>query len=462
MWRSLLFVACIALVQNSIAGAVEHWSRISLSSQPHDGQMFGGDYLLGNGAPNPIVEIPLDAVRGKWVRFSGLVYYALADIRFTLNVWQDASHRSAYDRLSDAQCDQPSFPSRCAVTLWVPNLATGVTAVAWASQEPGLVSDLVVEVLEPQWTDKNTLVAHTVLSQFRRQYYRRHEVDWSSLQRALDLTPDVPIGIDASALFARQVIARLPGNRHSFVVEHAQGAATHRPVLWPACSEVTKGVWQLTLPGTASANMRSMRKYATMAQRCLTGKQKITHWVVDLRANDGGNMYPMLAALAAFLRSGEIFAFRDHRGNPVDRIAISRSGVSSQGKLILSIALALDAMRNVPLTVLIGPQCASSCEAVALALSARSNTLFAGQETAGLTTSNEVFRLNDRYTVFMTTAWMANPCAQIAPGTLRPEVEIADVDSKSVADIIDMPSLQSWFAKDNAIHPVKRQHRCAF
>lgn len=116
-------------------------------------------------------------------------------------------------------------------------------------------------------------------------------------------------------------------------------------------------------------------------------------WLVDLRANTGGNMWPMIAGLAPLLGEGRVgaFTYPDGMTEPW-RIA---DGTAWWDELPMTeFAVPLPAELP-PVAVLISPQTASSGEATTVAFVGRADTRLFGQDTAGLTTSNEPLFLSD-------------------------------------------------------------------
>ncbi|HVR31222.1 MAG TPA: S41 family peptidase [Acidimicrobiia bacterium] len=116
-------------------------------------------------------------------------------------------------------------------------------------------------------------------------------------------------------------------------------------------------------------------------------------WIVDLRENIGGNMWPMVAGLAPLLGEGEIgsFTYPDGTVEPW-RLEAGVAWWDDQPMTTYEVQVP---EAQPPVAVLIGRQTASSGEATAVAFRGRPNTRTFGQQTAGLTTSNEPLYLSD-------------------------------------------------------------------
>lgn len=110
------------------------------------------------------------------------------------------------------------------------------------------------------------------------------------------------------------------------------------------------------------------------------------HWIVDLRYNGGGNMFPMLAGLSTILGEGEIGGSMDAKGNRFSTWEIK------DGDAYYNDLLHADVEKRCPVdslpkvAVLTSRYTVSSGEVVAVAFKGRPNTRFFGEHTAGFTT----------------------------------------------------------------------------
>jgi C-terminal processing protease CtpA/Prc len=130
-------------------------------------------------------------------------------------------------------------------------------------------------------------------------------------------------------------------------------------------------------------------------------------WIIDLRGNVGGNMWPMIAGLGPILGEsdnlGEFFNTSGHS------VLTYRDGIASEVEDTGERAAypRVDGtpykMKNSPaVAVLIDSWTGSSGEAVAIALRGRPRTRFFGEHTQGASTVNEVFKLSDGASIWLT------------------------------------------------------------
>jgi C-terminal processing protease CtpA/Prc len=127
-------------------------------------------------------------------------------------------------------------------------------------------------------------------------------------------------------------------------------------------------------------------------------------WIIDLRDNPGGNVWPMLAGIGPLLGEGVVSSY-----------------VYPDG-------------RNAGVAVIVGPRTASSGELVAISFIGRANSRTFGSETLGLTTNNDSFPLEDGSILVLATSVMADRTGQTYGGSIQPETVVASELSEAPID----------------------------
>ena len=117
-------------------------------------------------------------------------------------------------------------------------------------------------------------------------------------------------------------------------------------------------------------------------------------WIIDVRRNSGGNMYPMIAGLGPILGNSTIGYFVDAHSKEPWWYKDGSAGEGSHISASVHPAYVAKTAR-MPIAVLISDGTMSSGEVVAIAFSGMSNVRFFGEKTNGLTTANEIFPLPD-------------------------------------------------------------------
>lgn len=154
-------------------------------------------------------------------------------------------------------------------------------------------------------------------------------------------------------------------------------------------------------------------------------QQPVCGWVVDLRQDSGGNMYPMLAAVGPLLGDGLLGMFVDKHGGRttwfyrkgavgVENINVVESTPPDLGKDYSS----------VPVAVLTSTVTASSGEIVVISFGGRAHTQRFGFPTAGLTTANYTHWLSDGAAILLAEANEADRTGHIYEGAIQPDVAV--------------------------------------
>ena len=179
-----------------------------------------------------------------------------------------------------------------------------------------------------------------------------------------------------------------------------------------------EGIGYICMPGFSSLDQFQIALYATSLSIRLDSiaRTGIRGWILDLRRNSGGNMWPMLAGLCWFLRSDSLGAFVYRNGGKVwwGRPAGWPPPDSSIA----------DVFSKLPLGVLQSDTTASSGEAILLAVRGRPNTRTFGRASSGRTSGNVVLPLPDGAAIVLTTSLYADRFGRCYGQPIYPDVAI--------------------------------------
>lgn len=117
-------------------------------------------------------------------------------------------------------------------------------------------------------------------------------------------------------------------------------------------------------------------------------------YVVDLRGNNGGNMWPMLNGVAPLLGAPP-FGFFEPGSDPGEVWTLAHGEVQAVDADIDRIPANSQKKASPPVAVLVDGGTSSSGEFAAMAFEGRSGARIFGQPTAGFVTANDVFPLPD-------------------------------------------------------------------
>ena len=148
------------------------------------------------------------------------------------------------------------------------------------------------------------------------------------------------------------------------------------------------------------------------------------YWIIDLRKNSGGNMWPMLQALSPFFDATQTLGEFHLSSGSITRFGF-KDGIAHESSL-QKINFQPDTyhLKHQPIGiyVLIDSSVASSAEALAIGLSSLENVTLVGEKTCGLATVNTPFELSDGSILVLTTGEMANIHGQTFKNGITPSM----------------------------------------
>jgi C-terminal processing protease CtpA/Prc len=277
---------------------------------------------------------------------------------------------------------------------------------------------------------------------------RTREIEWPVFRAA---TIDQARGAEtaADAHLALRYALRNLGDYHSYLVtpqtakalsvSPVANARTGRSVVEPRGTALEGGLAYLSVPGFAGGTALQQVAFADRLQGLIRELEPAAAcgWIVDLRDNGGGNLWPMLAGVGPLLGDGEVgasvysdgrrvpFWYRDGKVGFGDYVQLRVSGASHR------------LMQGSPrIAVLIGPETASSGEVLAMALRARDGAATFGGPTRGLPTGNRTFPLADGAALVLTVAATSDPVGRVLRGVIEPDqaVALGSADEAAASD----------------------------
>ncbi|MER5530639.1 S41 family peptidase [Streptomyces sp. NPDC002677] len=173
-------------------------------------------------------------------------------------------------------------------------------------------------------------------------------------------------------------------------------------------------------------------------------------WVVDLRGNHGGNMWPMLAVAGPILGDGEVGMFVDSDGK-TSPWTIHNGIPSEDGKPYNWGNGEPVATPHAPIAVLTDRTTASSGEAVAVAFRGGLRTRSFGQATYGVPTGKNDHRLSDGAVLGLAEVKDADRTGRSYHGRIPPDEQIATTGIKdgSTMDQV-LQAARNWLLKQAA------------
>jgi carboxyl-terminal processing protease len=215
----------------------------------------------------------------------------------------------------------------------------------------------------------------------------------------------------------------------------------------------------VVLPRCSAKDNDGLLLYAADVRRILTdvAAQNPKGWIIDLRGNTGGNMWPMLTGIGPILGDGPAGSFVAADGNVTWFYQDGKTGTRNPGG-VETVSLTLDeepALRTpspAPVAVLVDSSTASSAEAITIAFHGRPDTRFFGTHTAGKSTAVQPFKLDDGAELYLTTAIDADRSGKSYPDGFTPD-QIVSVSGSSMPqennDLV-IQAAQTWLVAGTA------------
>jgi len=246
------------------------------------------------------------------------------------------------------------------------------------------------------------------------------KVDWPSVEaHAYELVSDKSTASDAYPAI-RFIIAQL-GERHTSLssADAVRAEMTDQPVgsarpfrlTTPEGYVLSGNIGLITLK-MEEGSPSDEAAYTQAAQTALKNfaNRRVCRFIVDLRVNYGGNMYPMINGVAALLGMPPYGYWLDRDGK--EGTAWTHLGETERKG---------DPLSADPVAVLIDRDTVSSGEFTAMAFEGRTNTRIFGEPSAGYLTVNGIHFLPDGARLAVSSGWAADRLHRPYQTTIVPD-----------------------------------------
>ncbi|WP_315784847.1 S41 family peptidase [Fischerella sp. JS2] len=281
-----------------------------------------------------------------------------------------------------------------------------------------------------------------VLGIIQAHSINRESVNWELLQtnalheaKAAQATSDTYDAI-------RHLLSQI-GNKHSFFLTPTQAKELENETVShnrePEGKLLEKKIGFILLPEFGCINQQQSNQYASLLQDIIRriDAEEPCGWIVDLRLNHGGNMWPMLAGIGPVLGEGQVGAFVTPEGQK--NYWIYKNGQAKMDNKVYAQVEGFPYILsnpNVPVAVLTSQLTVSSGEAIAIAFRGRRNTRSFGENTGGLSTANEDFLLNDGAMLFLTISTYADRFGQLYGDIVVPDQLVTNQSDSEQDDVL--------------------------
>ena len=264
----------------------------------------------------------------------------------------------------------------------------------------------------------------------------RNTIDWTEFRSRVFESVGTAQTIDDAYPGVREALTLL-GDNHSFFLKPEGGSIWGRGTILcdaaPIFSfTVPENIGYVKVSGFSGSREDGV-PFADRIQESIRSQDSadLIGWIVDLRGNTGGNMWPMIAGIGPILGEGTSGYFVDPDDNQSAWGYSNGSSIIS-GNTVVRSSNPYELINPDPkVAVLLDNDIASSGEAVAIAFVGRENTRSFGSPTCGLSTANASFSLSNDAQLFLTVSYMADRNLNLFGTPVMPDVE---ADNKDVFD----------------------------
>jgi len=285
-------------------------------------------------------------------------------------------------------------------------------------------------------------------------FWNSEQVDWSDVRAAaLGTLPSDPTPGQAHSALVRAVW--LVDSSHSAFIPPSGPSTPDAPVRLPSARRIGS-VGMVELPAIGGVDVDGARAYLRAARESMgrvEGSGPACGWIVDVRDNDGGNLGPMLRAVAGLLGEGRALTAHNRPDRDSWLTVTADGGLLVHGDeasfddidsaLIeyntwsVEEAAAFDAMyasepsyvpglRHPSIAVLTSDRTASAGEVLVITFLGRPSTKIVGGVTIGIPTGMTGFRMADGATLRLATTTFSDRNGQRHTSNIWPDAAVAD------------------------------------
>lgn len=308
----------------------------------------------------------------------------------------------------------------------------------------------------------------TVLTVMSQQSLYKHKVDWQVLRKDLhEKTANAKSVQELKPVFA-SIFTTLNDQHSAIYYKKMQVSILDPMALLPQDeqskqltervmkgefklrSEVLDGKYGYILIPQMNMPQDKIQAFAEKVRLklCELNPGNLDGWIIDLRVNTGGNMYPMATGVGPLVGEGVVGGAIDADKKQVATWRIINTNFAYDDWKPTDLPNDCEVKQSAKVAVLIGPHTASSGETMAVMFKGRPNTRFFGKPSLGLTTTNAWLQLTDDFVLNVSTAYYADRNKKVYTGKIEPDVKIdGPVNFESLKDDAAVAAALKWLKK---------------
>lgn len=263
----------------------------------------------------------------------------------------------------------------------------------------------------------------------------RKTIDWAAFRKEILEKASGAQSNAATYPAIQRALTRLNDEHSLFVtpagqVYQASGAAPC-PAGPAATPPADSTLGYVRVPAFGEVSPPAMTAFAETIQNTISKADRpvLRGWIVDLRGNTGGNMWPMLAGVGPLLGDGVVGYFIDPDGTEFPWSYENGNALLNGSPLVATTFYRRVSRSGLKVAVLTDGATASSGEALAIAFRERPNTRSFGSATCGKSTANANFSFTDGSRLVLTVSVMADRTRKTYGKRVVPDVVDENPDS---------------------------------
>ena len=225
----------------------------------------------------------------------------------------------------------------------------------------------------------------------------KDKIDWNNFKNEVFKLAKNSKKIEDTYPAIDSAISLLEDN-HSYFKAIIENEQNHESKILPTLLDenTPKDIGYVRVPFCIGNEMHLDEYFVTIQNKLRSqNNQELKGWIIDLRNNFGGNMWPMLLALEPFFMKDTIGYFLDSDDNYEAWILRNGAAFINNQKIYSNKLYATLDLTDSKVAVLIDNKTASSGEATAIALKGRNKTKLFGKPTYGVSTGCVPHTLSD-------------------------------------------------------------------
>lgn len=290
-------------------------------------------------------------------------------------------------------------------------------------------------------TLKSTLTK--IFQTVKRNSVYRQQVDWNKLENIVFKNSAIPLSFEDFQHSIKIIFSTIGDKHAALFMKGKKVSAVDTPIALRIAlvDELKRNNPQLhtktlednygyiLIPSNSTKDNIQQLAQNIQDSLCKLNEQPLDGIIVDLRANEGGSIYPLFTGLSQLIGDGIFGAFVNLEGTSKEPWKLKKGKFYQQNKIVSSVKTNCS-FKKLKVAVLLSQVTASAGEMLAIALKSRENTIFIGEKTYGLTTGNVTFNI-DGYLLAISASFSEDRTGKIYNSYVMPDIEIIEGDNFS-------------------------------